>query len=355
MIRGLLISSLISINLFAGDVQDFKPADTHAEEASESNFMGDFFKVRQKALPADQETKQVKEDLNTELQKYAQEHENKKAQQATEKKRDEKIKKWEESIPSLEGNSTAEKFVNEIAKDAVRIAHEEGIYPSVMIAQAGLESNWGRSSLAQEFNNLMGTKGSWEGNTVVMNTSENFGSGDVSIDAGFSVYDSWGDSLARYGSLLRNGVESNPEIYSGTWRENADSYKEATAWLEGRYATDPNYSSKLNETIENYNLTQFDDVDVLTKDEINKIEVKADETDFSLTLPEGFTEVQADDSLHSIAEENNVSVDAIMEWNQLEEAVITEGQLLTVAEDVDPLFIENINEIGIDEKAKMFL
>ena len=46
--------------------------------------------------------------------------------------------------------------------------------------------------------------------------------------------------------------------YSGTWRGNAQNYKEATAALQGKYATDPNYSKKLNNIIEKWHLFQYD-------------------------------------------------------------------------------------------------
>ena len=55
-------------------------------------------------------------------------------------------------------------FVKSIAKDAHRIGQDNDIYASVMIAQAILESDSGRSALAKSPNhNLFGIKGAFEG------------------------------------------------------------------------------------------------------------------------------------------------------------------------------------------------
>lgn len=176
------------------------------------------------------------------------------------------IDEWLNSFPEVDPNSKQETFIRKIAPSAVFIANEYGIYPSVMIAQAALESSWGQSNLATEYNNLMGTKGSYNGESVTMNTREDVGGESVYINAGFSVYDSWGASLARYGSLMRNGLEWNAEFYQGTWRENTNSYTDATAWLQGRYASDTSYASKLNGTIASFNLEQYDSIESIEID-----------------------------------------------------------------------------------------
>lgn len=173
------------------------------------------------------------------------------------------ITQWKNEFPKIEEDSGQAEFINTIAPAAVHIAHENGLYPSVMIAQAGLESGWGSSDLAQTYNNLMGTKGSWNGNSITVQTREDINGESVYIDAGFSVYDSWDDSLQRYGQLMKNGLNRDAEYYSGTWRQNAANYQEATAWLEGRYATDVSYAEKLNRTIESFDLVQFDNTDPL--------------------------------------------------------------------------------------------
>src|SRR5699024_8693520 len=175
----------------------------------------------------------------------------------------ETIKKWKGNFPTYKENSKQVQFIQTIAPAAVLIADQYGIYPSVMIAQAALESSWGQSELATNYNNLMGTKGSWEGETVKVRTREDIGGESVYIHTGFSVYDSWSDSLYRYGHLMRNVLDWDPEYYQGTWRENTTNYQEATEWLQGRYATDRSYAEKLKQTIQSFNLDQYDHQDSL--------------------------------------------------------------------------------------------
>jgi len=173
------------------------------------------------------------------------------------------VEAWTEKLPEIDEDSYQADFINAIAPAAILIAQEHDIYPSVMIAQAGLESSWGRSDLAQKHNNLMGTKGSWQGENVVVRTREDVDGKSVYINAGFSVYESWADSLERYGSLMAQGLDWDATYYDGTWRENAATYQEATAWLEGRYATDSAYADKLNSTIQSFSLDRFDEIEPL--------------------------------------------------------------------------------------------
>ncbi|MED7623990.1 UNVERIFIED_CONTAM: N-acetylmuramidase, partial [Lactiplantibacillus plantarum] len=62
-------------------------------------------------------------------------------------------------------------FLNKAAKQAVKAAKKYGTYPSVMIAQAIVESGWGQSALAVNVNNLFGMKASgWSGPTYSTKT-----------------------------------------------------------------------------------------------------------------------------------------------------------------------------------------
>lgn len=159
--------------------------------------------------------------------------------------------------------SPTDTFINSVSSYAVSLGQKYNIYPSVMIAQAILESGWGNSGLASAPNyNLFGIKGSYNGSSVPMKTSEYSKSkGWYTITADFRKYPSYRESLEDNAKLLRNGLTWNAANYSGTWRENASNYKEATAGLvKGGYATDPSYSTSLNNIIASYNLTQYDNV-----------------------------------------------------------------------------------------------
>lgn len=135
-----------------------------------------------------------------------------------------------------------EEFINLISVEVQRYADEYNIYASVMMAQAALQSGWGTSATAQApNNNVMGITA---------------GSNEQGVE--YRTYENIVASLKDYAELIRNGVSWDKNFYSGAWRENAATYEEATKWLTGRYAIDPNYHLKLNELIKRYNLTRFD-------------------------------------------------------------------------------------------------
>lgn len=156
-------------------------------------------------------------------------------------------------------NSQQDEFLAMAGPMAQKAASEYGLYASVMLAQAILESGWGQSDLALDANNLFGIKGDYNGAYVSMPTSEwSADQGWYSIYANFRKYPSYYESFLDNGDKLRNGITGAHEFYSGTWKENTSSYEDATAWLKGRYATAPNYASALNNIIKTYNLTQYD-------------------------------------------------------------------------------------------------
>ena len=152
-------------------------------------------------------------------------------------------------------------FVNRIAPIAYNLCATKGLYTSVMIAQAALESSWGRSTLSMAPNyNLFGIKGDYNGESVMIATKECVASDGTRITttAQFQKYPSYLESLQANALKLASGVYWDVEYYKGTWMINTTSYKDAAAWLTGRYATDPNYNTKLNSIIETYSLWLYD-------------------------------------------------------------------------------------------------
>lgn len=128
-----------------------------------------------------------------------------------------------------------------------------------MLAQATVESAWGQSGLAQEpNNNLFGIKGSYNGQSVNMNTGEYGNGGYYTTNAGFRKYPSYTESFEDNGALLRNQMGN---YYSGTWVENSNNYAQATQnGLQGKYATDPNYAKTLNSVIATNGFDKYDPV-----------------------------------------------------------------------------------------------
>lgn len=146
------------------------------------------------------------------------------------------------------------KFIQRIAKNAQRVGLEYDLYPSVIIAQAALESNWGVSGLAsQPYHNLFGVKGAFHGHAIRQPTTEYTKEGkQLEISDYFRWYDNDYQSLCDYAETL------NDPLYEGVHRSQASNYRQATHFLLGRYATDPQYDRKLNRLIDSYHLTRYD-------------------------------------------------------------------------------------------------
>lgn len=153
-------------------------------------------------------------------------------------------------------------FLNKAAKQAVKAAKKYGTYPSVMIAQAIVESDLGQSALAVNANNLFGMKASgWSGPAYSAKTREEGKDGkSYYITAAFRKYNSFEESFEDNGKKLRNGVTWQPLRYQGAWLENANTYAEATKALTGTYATDSKYDVALDSRITSHNLNRYDPV-----------------------------------------------------------------------------------------------
>lgn len=210
----------------------------------------------------------------------------------------------------IDEGPTVEEFIGEIAETARKLGEENDLYASVMIAQAILESKSGQSGLASSPNhNLFGIKGKYQNDSVVLETSEDDGTGNLStIRAEFRKYPSYEDSLKDYVNLLRNGVSWDKQYYSNVFKSNTTSYKDATSYLTGSYATDSNYHEKLNQLIAQYDLVQYD---------------KPIQSEKTIEVADG-------DSLSQIAQAYNVKVTSIKQWNQLNSDSIEVGQTLKI-------------------------
>ena len=127
-----------------------------------------------------------------------------------------------------------------------------GILASLTIAQAILESGWGKSGLTMAANNLFGIKGTYNGEGYTCKTQEWDGSKYITVDATFRKYPSWAESVADHSALF-NRLDRYKNLRGLT------DYKLACQYVrEDGYATDPEYTNKLINLIEKYNLTAWD-------------------------------------------------------------------------------------------------
>lgn len=146
-------------------------------------------------------------------------------------------------------------FIQKIGKQAVE-AGSPDLFPSVIIAQAILESNWGNSKLSSRFGNHFGIKADkkWKGPSVEMLTREVIDGKSVVITAPFRVYANPADSIKDRNIFLR----SNKRYAKAGVFEAKTPEEQATAFAVGRYATDPNYAKKLIQLIRQYDLKKYD-------------------------------------------------------------------------------------------------
>lgn len=145
-------------------------------------------------------------------------------------------------------------FLNKITGNVLNCWNKHKILPSVIIAQAILESGWGSSLLSQKANNLFGIKANatWNGDKYLITTSEYVNGKKIYIDAYFRKYKSWDESIVDH-SLFLNQNSRYKKIIGNT------NYKDVCKLLQScGYATDINYANKLIGVIESNNLTRFD-------------------------------------------------------------------------------------------------
>jgi len=140
----------------------------------------------------------------------------------------------------------AETFVRELAPQASIVAKELGLSVRAVLAQAALETNWGKhmpthSDGSSSFN-LFGIKAgsSWGGSRVNVPTVEYEGGIAVRKQAQFRSYTSTAESLADYGEL----IGSDPR-YAAARGHGDDVLGYAKALVQGGYATDPAYAAKV--------------------------------------------------------------------------------------------------------------
>lgn len=130
-----------------------------------------------------------------------------------------------------------EEFINALMPYALQVQEQYGIAPEITLAQAALETGWGKSAPG---NNFFGIKshGKSGGNTLA--TTEVINGQPVRVNDSFRAYESPGDSVLDYGRFL----SENPR-YKAMLAASGDLEAQIDALGRSGYATDPNYASKI--------------------------------------------------------------------------------------------------------------
>lgn len=155
---------------------------------------------------------------------------------------------------------TQNEFIEKIGKIIKAENQKRGfpLFSSVVIAQAILETGWGRSNLMMKANALFGIKAfeDWKGKVFSSYTQEVYNNNSVSVQAKFRAYDKLEDSVADYFDLICKSSRYRQALTTESPFECITEIK------NGGYATDPDYVSKIMSIINTWNLTIFDNKDV---------------------------------------------------------------------------------------------
>ena len=169
--------------------------------------------------------------------------------------------------------SAAESFIEEYGSAAVRSCAGTGLLPSVVIAQAALETGWGKT-VQKAANNMFGIKATpkWNGKIISLNTSEysggvkksfagtgkTYGSYAEAVSSGadtttlFRAYGSVGESLKDHNRLITESERYKPVLAESTPEGQCDALQKCG------YSTSPTYSETLKSIIRQYGLSSYD-------------------------------------------------------------------------------------------------
>ena len=176
------------------------------------------------------------------------------------------------------GESEAERWITLLAPDAMTVCHKNGLLASVMLAQASLETGWGKTDLAQR-HNIFGMKcdlingtwdewSTWDHSMWYEKYSPEEYNGVVrQVKSRFRVYNSYRQCMEDYAAFLLH-VRNDKGLKYASIKGETDPAKVihririgtgTDSHPEG-YATDSGYEVKVLNLIKKYNLTQYDGI-----------------------------------------------------------------------------------------------
>ena len=136
---------------------------------------------------------------------------------------------------------------------SVELQQQTGIPIPIILAIAGLETDWGNSELARKANNHFGlkTKSDWSGPTYCKETWEYWGNYPERSTECFRKYPLIRESYQDFGRFLKTRHYYN--YLQSLSKTDYRSWAETLEW--GAYATDPEYAEKLQRIIWEYELS----------------------------------------------------------------------------------------------------
>lgn len=153
-------------------------------------------------------------------------------------------------------SGSAKDFVNRVWPHAVEASRSTGIPPQFLVAQAALESGWGKGEIRRADGsasfNLFGIKAGkgWNGDVAEAPTTEYVNGQPQRTTEKFRAYGSYAEAFQDYANLLRN----NPRY--GNVVGSQDGMEFAKRLQQAGYASDPAYADKLARIINGSALRQ---------------------------------------------------------------------------------------------------
>lgn len=148
-------------------------------------------------------------------------------------------------------DGSPESFLHQLWPVAEEAAAKLNLAPEALLAQAALETGWGRHVMQQRqgdsSHNLFGIKADsrWQGDKVQVSTLEYRDGVALNTRANFRAYGSFEESFSDYVDFLQR----NPR-YQTALNKTADPGAYFSALQDAGYATDPAYADKIKRILD---------------------------------------------------------------------------------------------------------
>ncbi|WP_283574039.1 LysM peptidoglycan-binding domain-containing protein [Limosilactobacillus ingluviei] len=240
------------------------------------------------------------------------------------------------STITFSNNAKSQAFIQSVAQGAINGWHTYQVLPSVTVAQAILESGWGSSYLSTAAHNLFGIKGSYNGNSIRLQTREVYNGQSVYIYDNFRAYANNDQSVEDHGAFLNQNSRYHNLLGDTSYVSVANKLR-----ADG-YATDPNYASALINLVQTYGLDRLDSIALSGATAVNNKGNGAANNDAYNTSDTGngtststggtsYYTVKAGDTLSGIANNYQTTVNTLARLNNLANPnLIYVGQRLLV-------------------------
>jgi len=154
------------------------------------------------------------------------------------------------SSPSKTRFDSPAEFIATMLPMAEKAAARLGVEPRFLVAQAALETGWGKSMIRQQdgsnSHNLFGIKATgWKGASATVTTTEYVNGKATREKAGFRAYDSFEQSFNDYVRLLENNGRYQKAIQVASTSGDSEGF--VNELQRAGYATDPQYARKINQ------------------------------------------------------------------------------------------------------------